>query len=51
VLGIGPNDTCYSAAKLFFAYGLGNTLTFPFSAGARTIVDRARPRRPGWPRC
>jgi len=42
VLGIGPNDTCYSAAKLFFAYGLGNTLTFPFSAGARTIVDRAR---------
>ena len=42
VLGIGPDDVCYSAAKLFFAYGLGNTLTFPFSVGARAILDRAR---------
>jgi benzoate-CoA ligase family protein len=42
VLGIGPDDVCYSAAKFFFAYGLGNTLTFPFSAGARSILDRAR---------
>ncbi|MGO9080464.1 MAG: benzoate-CoA ligase family protein [Streptosporangiaceae bacterium] len=42
VLGIGPDDVCYSAAKLFFAYGLGNTLTFPLSAGARTVLDRAR---------
>jgi len=42
VLGIGPDDVCYSAAKLFFAYGLGNSLTFPFSAGARTVLDAAR---------
>jgi acyl-coenzyme A synthetase/AMP-(fatty) acid ligase len=42
VLGVGPADVCYSAAKFFFAYGPGNTLTFPFSVGARSIVDRAR---------
>jgi benzoate-CoA ligase family protein len=42
VLGIGPDDVCYSAAKFFFAYGLGNSLTFPFSVGARTILDCAR---------
>jgi benzoate-CoA ligase family protein len=42
VLGIRPDDTCYSAAKLFFAYGLGNSLTFPFSVGARVILDRER---------
>jgi benzoate-CoA ligase family protein len=42
VLGIAPDDTCYSAAKFFFAYGLGNTLTFPFSVGARAVLDRAR---------
>src|SRR6266511_3846601 len=29
VLGITPSDRCYSVAKLFFAYGLGNSLTFP----------------------
>jgi benzoate-CoA ligase family protein len=47
VLGIGPDDVCYSAAKVFFAYGLGNTLTFPFSVGARTVLDsvRATPAR------
>ena len=42
VLGIRPDDVCYSAAKFFFAYGLGNTLTFPFSVGARAILDRTR---------
>ena len=42
VLGVGPEDVCYSAAKFFFAYGLGNTLTFPLSAGGRTVLDRAR---------
>jgi benzoate-CoA ligase family protein len=46
VLGIRPDDVCYSAAKIFFAYGLGNTLTFPFSAGARSILDRARATPP-----
>jgi benzoate-CoA ligase family protein len=43
VLGITPDDRCYSVAKLFFAYGLGNSLTFPMSVGARTILDPARP--------
>jgi acyl-coenzyme A synthetase/AMP-(fatty) acid ligase len=43
VLGIRPDDICYSAAKFFFAYGLGNTLTFPFSVAARSVLDRARP--------
>jgi len=42
VLALRPDDVCYSAAKFFFAYGLGNTLTFPFAAGARAILDRAR---------
>ena len=46
VLGIRPDDVCYSAAKFFFAYGLGNTLTFPFSVGARSILDRARATPP-----
>ncbi|HCU97383.1 MAG TPA: benzoate-CoA ligase family protein [Actinobacteria bacterium] len=42
VLGITPEDRCYSAAKLFFAYGLGNSLFFPLSVGATTILDPAR---------
>src|SRR6185437_6859365 len=33
VLGLRENDVCFSAAKLFFAYGLGNALTFPMSVG------------------
>jgi benzoate-CoA ligase family protein len=42
VLGIGRQDRCYSVAKLFFAYGLGNSLLFPFSAGATAVLDPAR---------
>ena len=37
-LGIGAEDVVYSAAKLFFAYGLGNGLTFPMAAGATTVL-------------
>jgi benzoate-CoA ligase len=37
-LGITEADMCYSVAKLFFAYGLGNALTFPMSAGATTVL-------------
>jgi benzoate-CoA ligase family protein len=44
VLGLGPDDVVLSAAKLFFAYGLGNSLYFPFRAGASSILVRARPR-------
>jgi acyl-coenzyme A synthetase/AMP-(fatty) acid ligase len=40
-LGITENDVCYSVAKLFFAYGLGNALTFPMSAGATNGAARA----------
>jgi benzoate-CoA ligase family protein len=43
VLGIRPDDRCLSVAKLFFAYGLGNSLTFPFAVGATTILNPARP--------
>jgi benzoate-CoA ligase family protein len=42
-LGIGDNDVCFSVAKLFFAYGLGNALTFPMSAGATTVLLAERP--------
>ena len=43
VLGIKESDVVYSAAKLFFAYGLGNGLTFPMSVGATTVLLPARP--------
>jgi benzoate-CoA ligase family protein len=38
VLGIHHSDRTFSVAKLFFAYGLGNALYFPFSVGATTIL-------------
>ena len=43
VLGIGEQDICFSAAKLFFAYGLGNALTFPLSVGATSVLLAGRP--------
>src|SRR5712692_1848743 len=43
VLGIRPNDRVFSAAKLFFAYGLGNTGYFPASVGAQAILFPHRP--------
>src|SRR2546423_939983 len=43
VLGIRPDDVVYSAAKLFFAYGLGNAMTFPFAVGACTVLLADRP--------
>jgi 4-hydroxybenzoate-CoA ligase len=43
VLGVAASDTIFSAAKLFFAYGLGNAMTFPMSVGATTVLCRARP--------
>jgi 4-hydroxybenzoate-CoA ligase len=43
VLGIRENDVCLSAAKLFFAYGLGNALTFPMSVGATVVLNSERP--------
>lgn len=43
VLGLSESDTCFSAAKLFFAYGLGNGLTFPMSVGATVVLMKDRP--------
>jgi benzoate-CoA ligase family protein len=39
VLGIRPDDRCLSAAKAFFAYGLGNSVLFPLSAGATAVLE------------
>jgi benzoate-CoA ligase len=43
VLGIRESDIVFSAAKLFFAYGLGNGLTFPLAVGATTVLMAERP--------
>ena len=43
VLGISETDVVHSAAKLFFAYGLGNAMTFPLSVGATTALWPDRP--------
>lgn len=43
ILRINENDRCFSAAKLFFAYGLGNGLYFPFSVGASAVYLSGRP--------
>jgi benzoate-CoA ligase len=43
VLGLTERDVCFSAAKLFFAYGLGNALTFPLSVGATVVLMAERP--------
>jgi len=45
VLKIGEADLCYSTTKLFHAYGLGNGLSFPLSAGATTVLVRG-PSKP-----
>ncbi len=42
VLGMREDDVVYSAAKLFFAYGLGNGLTFPLSVGATAVLATER---------
>jgi benzoate-CoA ligase family protein len=46
ILEIGPDDRCLSVPKLFFAYGLGNSLTFPLAAGASAALN-PRPPTPG----
>ena len=43
VLELNAQDVCFSAAKLFFAYGLGNGLSFPMSVGATTVLMAERP--------
>ena len=46
VLALTEDDVCFSAAKLFFAYGLGNALTFPLSVGASVLLMAERPTPP-----
>src|SRR4051812_1825716 len=43
VLGIRPDDVCFSIAKLFFAYGIGNSMFFPLAVGAGTVLESRRP--------
>lgn len=43
ILGLLEKDVCFSAAKLFFAYGLGNGLSFPLSVGATVVLMAERP--------
>lgn len=43
VLGIRGDDVVYSVAKMFFAYGLGNAVSFPMSVGATTVLFGGRP--------
>lgn len=42
-LGVSEDDLCFSAAKLFFAYGLGNGLTFPMAVGATSYLHAGPP--------
>ncbi len=43
VLGIRRDDVCLSVARLFFAYGIGNSMFFPLSVGAATVLEPSRP--------
>ncbi len=43
ILGIAEDDIAFSAAKLFFAYGLGNSLTFPLAVGATAVLTAEWP--------
>jgi benzoate-CoA ligase family protein len=47
ILGLTENDVVYSVAKLFFAYGLGNAMSFPLAAGATTVLMPERPTPDG----
>jgi benzoate-CoA ligase family protein len=44
VLGLAPDDICFSVPKIFFAYGLGNSFTFPFSVGATSVLLSGQPK-------
>ncbi|MGD0847496.1 benzoate-CoA ligase family protein [Bradyrhizobium sp.] len=44
VLQLKPDDICFSVPKMFFAYGFGNSVTFPFCAGAATLLLPGQPK-------
>jgi benzoate-CoA ligase family protein len=44
VLAVKPDDICFSVPKIFFAYGFGNSISFPFAAGAASLLLPGQPR-------
>jgi acetyl-CoA synthetase len=44
VLKLTPDDICFSVPKIFFAYGFGNAITFPFAVGAATLLLPGQPK-------
>jgi acetyl-CoA synthetase len=44
VLKLSPDDICFSVPKIFFAYGFGNSIAFPFSVGATTLLLPGQPK-------
>jgi benzoate-CoA ligase family protein len=44
VLQLKPDDICFSVPKIFFAYGFGNAITFPFAVGAATLLLPGQPK-------
>ena len=44
LLQLSERDVCFSVPKIFFAYGLGNSITFPFSVGASSVLLPGQPR-------
>lgn len=44
ILNLTPGDICFSVPKVFFAYGLGNSITFPFWAGATSLLMPGQPK-------
>src|SRR6266481_1601422 len=44
VLQLKPDDVCFSVPKIFFAYGFGNAITFPFAVGAATLLLPGQPK-------
>jgi benzoate-CoA ligase family protein len=47
VLKLNPTDICFSVPKMFFAYGFGNSITFPFSVGASALLLPGQPKPAG----
>ena len=47
VLKLSPDDLCFSVPKIFFAYGFGNSITFPYAAGAASLLMPGQPKPAG----
>ena len=44
ILKLRPDDICFSVPKIFFAYGFGNSITFPYSAGGASLLMPGQPK-------